>query len=561
MNMKKLLALVLSLMLLMTCTAFAEVKWTEEEYTLHADIRTNLESDYSGKTVILHSNDIHGRIDGYAYIAGLRDYLESIGAEVVLVDCGDFSQGTVYVNLSKGKNAVKMMNAVKYDVATLGNHEFDFGFEQLKENLAEANFQTICCNVHLDETGESILPAAAFLNTRSGLKLGFVGVVTPETVTKVNPTYVSMLTFSTFDKLTADIQAAVDQVRDQSDLVIALMHLGVDEESANNGYRSADQMKKLSGIDIALDGHSHTRMTCGEDGELLQSTGCYFECIGMVVIDNETKKVEDHFILPTYRENGLYSFNYVNEDVKAASDSITAEVDKEYSTVFAHTQVRLIGEKTDVRTGETNLGDLITDAMAWYVLREGGIEQTEPANVVAITNGGSIRTSIEAGDITKKDINTVMPFGNTVAVVYLTGEELLEVLEASTFCTPEKVGGYPQTSGMEWTLDTTKAYDQGELYMLDGKESAYYAPASINRVSITSVNGQPFDPKATYAVVTNNFCAIGGDTYNVMHNTKEQFDTGILMEMAVNSYIEEVLGGEVTEEAYGKPAGRITQIR
>ena len=154
----------------------------------------------------------------------------------------------------------------------------------------------------------------------------------------------------------------------------------------------------------------------------------------------------------------------------------------------------------------------------------------------------------------------MLPFGNTVAVVYVTGAELLEALEASTFCTPDAIGGYPQTSGIEWTLDTTKAFDQGNVYTLDGKESSYFAPASINRVTITKINGEPFNPEATYAVVTNNFCAAGGDTYNVFARSSASFDTGIPMDEAVMAYVAEVLQGKVTAEAYGQPRGSETQI-
>ena len=252
----------------------------------------------------------------------------------------------------------------------------------------------------------------------------------------------------------------------------------------------------------------------------------------------------------------------MNDDVKAVSDAITAKVDEEYSAVFATTEVLLNGAKAPGnRTEETNLGDLITDAMVWSVVKEGGIEQVEPNAVVGITNGGGIRATIEAGDITKKDINTVLPFGNTVAVVYVTGAELLEALEASTYCTPEAIGGFPQTSGINWTVDTTTPYDQGEVYVLDGKESSYFAPASIKRVSIVSVNGNPFDPDATYAVVTNNFCAVGGDTYNVFFRSSSRFDTGIPMDEAVMAYVSEALEGKITDEAYGQPRGSLSIIQ
>ncbi len=562
--MRKLLALVLSLCLLLgCCAAFSEdAEWIAADFTAHADIRYELAGDYTGKTVILHSNDVHGQIDGYAYIAGLRDYFKSLGAEVILVDAGDYSQGSIYVSSSKGAVAVEMMNAAGYDVVTLGNHEFDFGYPQLMENLSKAEFQTVCASITLDETGETILPASAVITTEGGLKIAFVGVETPETVTKVNPGLINMITFAAFEKLAETTQKAIDDVRGEADLVIGLCHLGVDAESKLNEYRSIDLLQKVTGFDLVIDGHSHTVMTAGQNGESIQSTGTKFAYIGVIVIDNEAKGIEAGFLVPTYLGSKLYSFKYIDEAVLAKAQEITAQVDAEYNAVFATTEVRLNGDKAPGnRTEETNLGDLITDAMVWSVVKEGGIEQVEPNAVVGITNGGGIRATINEGDISKKDINTVLPFGNTVAVVYVTGAELLEALEASTFCTPESVGGYPQTSGIEWTLDTTKEFDKGDVYVLDGKESSYFAPASINRVTITAINGEPFDVNATYAVVTNNFCAAGGDTYNVFARSSASFDTGIPMDEAVMAYVGEVLNGTITADAYGAPRGSATQIQ
>ena len=242
--------------------------------------------------------------------------------------------------------------------------------------------------------------------------------------------------------------------------------------------------------------------------------------------------------------------------------SIKANVDAEYAQVFATSDVLLNGERAPGnRTEETNLGDLITDAMVWSVVKEGGIENAEPNAIVGITNGGGIRASVQAGDITKNDIVTVLPFGNTVAVIYVTGEELLEALEASTYATPDAIGGFPQTSGILWSIDTSKEYAQGNLYMVGGKETTYYAPASINRVTIESINGERFDPTKIYAVVTNNFCAAGGDTYAVFdraYNEGSGFDTGIPMDQALMDYITTELGGKITAEAYGAPEGRLT---
>ena len=550
---KKLLSLllVLALALTMSATAFADY------YSSLLPAVKTIPSEYTGKTIILHSNDVHGAIDGYAYMTALKQkFLDAGASDVLLVDAGDFSQGTPYVSVTKGAAAIDMMNAAGYDVVTLGNHEFDFGYTQLMENLKSAEFTTLCCNVYLDETGETILPGSTVVETAGGLKIGFIGVETPETATKVNPGLIGEINFATFDKLYEAAQQAVDGIRDDSDIVIALTHLGMEPEGAHNGYRSADLMDHLTGVDFAIDGHAHYVMTTTEDGKPIQSTGTKFAYVGVVVIDDESHNIEDNFLLDTAKLAK-------DEEVDAKAQEIMASIDEVYGAPFATTEVELKGEKADSRTHETNLGDLITDAMVWSVVKEGGIEQVEPNHVVGITNGGGIRVTLQPGDISMSDINTVLPFGNTVTVIYVTGEELLEALEASTFCTPETIGGYPQTSGIEWTLDTTVEYDQGDVYTLDGKESSYFAPASIKRVTISAINGEPFDPAATYAVVTNNFCAAGGDTYNVFNRAYVEgsgFDTGIPMDQAVMAYITEVLEGKITAEQYGEPRGSATQI-
>ena len=549
---RKLLALVLSLVMVFAIAIPASADY---DYAANANI---VYSSFEGKTVILHSNDVHGALAGYAYMPALKAQFEAAGAEVYMVDAGDFSQGTVYVSSSLGASAVTMMNAAGYDIVTLGNHEFDFGYQQLKQNLSSAKFSVICANVYLDETGETIYEPTKMIETASGLKLGFFGMETPETATKVNPALITEISFSTFDDLYASAQLAVDSLKEQeADLVIGICHLGVDAESAANGYRSIDLYEKVPGIDFIIDGHSHTVMTSGENGEPIQSTGTKFANIGVVVIDNETKQIEGHYLMDT---RGLAE----DPTVAAVAKGIMDTVDAAYNTPFATSEVFLNGERDPGnRTEETNLGDLITDAMVWKVRSTGGIEEYYEAPLVGVTNGGGIRASIEAGDVTKKDINTVLPFGNTVAVIYTTGAELLEALEASTFSTPEAIGGFPQTSGIEWVLDTTVPFDQGEVYTLNGKEGSYYAPASIKRVTIKSINGEPFDENAIYGVVTNNFCAAGGDTYNVLNRAFSQgfgFDTGIPMDEAVMEYVTEVLGGVIGQE-YAEPSGLATQIR
>ena len=548
--LKQLFAMLLALILIVA-TGVTHVQVHAED--LSADVRTilNIPMDLSGKTIIIHTNDIHGAISRYAYVASLRDNLKGRGADVILVDAGDFSQGTPYVSTNKGLDAITMMNAAGYDFVTLGNHEFDYGYDQLRSNLNFAKFKVLCANI-LNPDGNNLFTPNAIYTGPSGLRIGFFGMETPETRTKVNPSMIKGLNFLNKSDNYVCAQAQVDELKTQgADLVICLSHLGVDEESALDGNRSVDLYANTNGIDFMIDGHSHTVMTAGSAGEPVQSTGTKCDNIGIVQIDNATKTIDDHYLITLE--------NLAQEVTTSANANLIFQrVNSEYDKVLGHTAIDLNGQKDPGnRTQETNLGDLITDALKWSVLKEKDALSVDEDHVVAITNGGGIRASIDAGAITKNDINTVLPFGNTVAVVYVTGEELLEVLEASTFCTPSAIGGYPQTSGIKFTIDTTKPYQQGEAY----PDSTYYAPAAITRVTIESINGKPFSLTDTYAVVTNNFCAAGGDTYYRFLSASDQFDTGIVMDEAVMEYVSEVLGGNVTADKYGDVRGDQTIIR
>ena len=508
-----------------------------------ADTDSEAKAEMAGKTVILHTNDVHGAIEGYAYITALKADYEAKGAEVILVDAGDYSQGEVYVSDTKGLDAVEMMNVTGYDVVTLGNHEFDYGYAQLKENMTKADFKILCANVY-GEDGTPIFDANYTYTTKSGVKIGFFGMETPEAQTKANPALIKGLKFDTDLKAVAEKQ--LEALKDD-DVVIALSHLGVDDSS--KPYTSYDLYNAAKGIDFIIDGHSHSVMTKGKNGEPIQSTGTKFANIGVIVIDDASKKIES---------NSLYE---IKEDtakdaaVAAAAQKIIDRIDKEYGAVFAKSKVELNGAKAPNgnRDGETNNGDLITDAMLWKVMQNKEGLTVNEDHVVAITNGGGIRAAIKVGDVTKKDIKTVLPFGNTIEVIYVTGNELLEALEASTFCVPESIGGFPQVSGISYTISTGAVYDaNAETY----PASTYYGPKSINRVTINSINGKDFKANDTYAVVTNNFCAEGGDTYYAFAAATSKFDTGVTLDMAVMDYITTKLKGVIGEQ-YAAPQGRI----
>lgn len=506
--------------------------------------------ELDGKTVILHSNDVHGAISGYANMAGLAAEYKAKGAEVILADAGDYSQGAVSVSSNKGLNAVTLMNKVGYDVATLGNHEFDYGYEQLTKNLKVADFENICCNI-VGADGKKLFEGSTVITTESGLKIGFIGVNTPETSTKANPALIKGLSWLSGDKMIEAVNAEAAALEGKADVVIVLAHLGVDGQSAPN--RSTDLLAGVKGVDFIIDGHSHTVMPATK-AEPIQSTGTKFEYIGVVVIDNKTKAIESNELVKVTAETAS------DAAVAAAVKEINDKIDAEYGEVFAKSEVTLNGERAyseetklyGNRDGETNLGDLITDAMLWKINEQGGVT-VDADHILAVTNGGGIRASIAAGDITKKAVNEVLPFGNTLAVVYVTGAELLEALEASTYCSPDSaVGGFPQVAGIEYTIDVTKEFDGGDKY--PGTEVV--APKSIQRVTIDSINGKAFDAKATYAVVTNNFVAAGGDTYHVFAAAAAQFDTGFSLDEVVMEYIKTELKGVVGEQ-YKDPQGRI----
>lgn len=500
--------------------------------------------EYNGKTIILHTNDVHGEIAKYANVAGIKNDFESKGADVILVDAGDYLQGSTYVAESKGVSAITMMNAVGYDVATIGNHEFDYGWGNLVDVTKNAQFEIVCSNVYTES--KLMFESNYTYTTDSGLKVGFFGLDTPETMTQTNPEMVKGVTFESGEDLYA---TATQQVKALAgdDVVICLTHLGVSDQTKPN--RSEDVYAKTSGIDFIIDGHSHTVMEQGENGEPIQSTGTKLANVGVIVIDNSTKKIEDNYLMPITADSPI------DASVKAVSDGIIDEINKEYGQVFAKSEVELNGDRNPGnRTSETNLGDLITDAMRWKILDQDKTISVPESNVVAIVNGGGIRAWIHAGDVTKNDVFTVLPFGNTLCVVYVTGAELLEALEASTFAIPGENGGFPHVSGISYTINSYKPYDPNEETY---PNSTYYGPKSINRIKINDIGGKKFKKDATYAVITSNFIANGGDTYYAFARAESKYDTGIALDQVVMDYITEVLGG-VIDSRYENPQGRIT---
>lgn len=519
--------------------------------------------DVDGCLVIIHTNDTHGRdmaedgILGTAAIAQLKKDYEAAGADTLLLSAGDVCQGTALVNQSQGADAIAFMNLAGYDAMCPGNHEFDWGMDNLKALINDARFPVLAANIVYRNNKSVVFDSKRIFTTRSGLKVGVFGLVTPETATKANPEKMKDLEFLQGKSLYECAQNQVDQLRDSGcDLIVALGHLGVDEESAATGNRSVDVVNHVDGIDLFIDGHSHTAMENGVPVDrdacpsfkntsktLIVSTGSGLEHAGVVTYDPSTKKLSAQLV-------SAESYTGKDKTVDAAVKVKNDEINKKLGRVFAKTEVTLNGDRDPGnRTQETNLGDFAADAIRWSANKS--IGGTVDA---AITNGGGIRESIPAGDISMLDMKTVFPFGNQVAVMEITGQGLLEALEAATYCAPEALGAFPQVSGITFTLDTSKPYRNGAAY------GTYYECANPGtRVRDVMVGGVPLDLERTYTIATNDFSASGGDTYYPFKEAYADngYETGVSLEDALVDYTTHALNGVITAQQYGQPAGRI----
>ena len=534
----KLLALALSLALLLSLAV----------PVCAAETTTSTTKDLTGHIVILHTNDVHGGIAGYAKLTAAKESYTASGAYTLLVDAGDYIQGDPTVSASQGKTAIELMNSTGYDAATVGNHEFDYGYANLKAISAQANFPILAANVQYN--GATAFDSHTIFTAANGKKIGVFGLETPETATKAHPAKIQGVTFVGGQDMMKLAQTEVDTLKAAGcDYVICLGHLGIDAESTGN--RSIDVLNAVTGIDVFLDGHSHSTLDqikaatngTGKVGNAyLTSTGTKLANVGVVDIAPDGTITTSNVPLDTLTAE--------NADTAAVIQRIQQQIDADYGAVFAQSEVQLNGEKAQVRTGETNLGDLITDAMLWQA---GTLGEKVDA---AVNNGGGIRASLSVGGLTKKDINTVLPFGNTLYLVKLTGAQLLEALEASTCSLPESIGAFPQVSGIEYTVNTGAKFSSTENY----PGSTYGKPNAVNRVTIQSVGGAAFDLAETYTIVTNDFLGAGGDTYYTFKSSPVGYDTGVPLDEVLMDYITAQCKGTITKAAYGQTAGRIHMI-
>ncbi|MDO5062732.1 MAG: 5'-nucleotidase C-terminal domain-containing protein [Peptostreptococcaceae bacterium] len=487
--MKRFISKVVAATMLAT-TIFSSSAFAAEEKTL----------------TIIHTNDVHAAVvdNGKSQIgfAKLGTYVEELRKkdEILVLDAGDMIQGLPIANLEKGKSIISMANEIGYDAMAVGNHEFDFGTNNLFEIEKGFNFPMLSNNVMKD--GKLVFKPYIVKEVK-GLKVGIFGISTPETAFKTHPENVVGYEFSDMVKASKD---SVDKLRnvEKVDIVIALAHLGLYE----GDYTSDIIAKNVPGIDLIIDGHSHTMLDKGleESGTLIISTGSSMKAIGKVDLKIVDKKVVE-------RTATLLKYDDV-KDVKpeqAIVDAIKKVEEKQkviLDKVVGKAAVDLVGDREIVRTGESNLGQLATAAM---------LDLTKAD--VAITNGGGIRASIKAGDITMRDMVTVFPFGNIIMVKEVKGSDIVAALEHGTNEYPNEKGAFPHVGGVTFTLRVN-------------------APVG-KRVTDVKIGGQPIDLNKTYKVATNDFMAAGGDGYTMFKPYPSKAEYNTLMDTLLD-YVKKV---------------------
>ena len=461
------------------------------------------ENQPSEDIAILYTNDVHTYIDGplsYDVIAAVKSELRKQYKYVLLVDAGDHVQGTAYGSMDKGETVIKLMNAAGYDLATLGNHEFDYGMEGCQQIQQWAEFPYVSCNFYEEADGvrgENVLPSYQIFELGQE-KLAIVGITTPESFTKSTPAYFQdengnyIYGISGGEDgaaLYADVQAAIDQAAaDGATKVIALGHLG--DDKASQPWTSEETIANVSGLTAFIDGHSHSTVegkeVADKDGNnvMLSQTGQYFDRIGLMVISAETGEVSTDFIEyeeiletvmgedgnPVKDEDGnevtevvgyklvsdLYTGAEWCSDASVASikDAWMKKIDEQLGTVIGSTALTLdnyaSNETRLVRSQETNTGDFAADAL-YYLFDSMDMDVD-----VAIMNGGGVRNTAITGDISYQTCKSIHTFGNVACLQTITGQQLLDALEwgARTAGTGEECGGFLQVSGITYKIDT-----------------------------------------------------------------------------------------------------------
>ena len=468
---------------------------------------------------ILYTNDVHTYIDKqspkltYAAIADLKQSYQNAGKDVLLVDAGDHVQGTAYGSMDEGASIIKLMNAAGYDVATPGNHEFDYGMDRAKAIMKEADFPYLSCNWVDLRTTLRVLPSVKVF-VRGGRRIAFVGVTTPETFTKSTPAYFMDKAQRKYiydiqggedgKKLYDAVQKAIDKAKLLADVVIGLGHLGVDPSSSP--WTSEEVIAHTSGFDAFIDGHSHTVMEnkqvqdASGKAVTLTQTGSYFANVGeMTIAADRTITTK---LIPTHEGMDAGIAAMQTGWVNTVDDMLGEKIAVGDSDFYVSDPAT---GKRRIRSAETNLGDFVADGIYTY------FNEVEKLHCdVAIMNGGGIRADVPAGDWTFKTCKQVSPFGNVACLMSVTGKQIQDALEfAARFAGEDgkENGGFLQVAGATYEIHTdipnTVQTDEKNVWI----GSAIGTPRVQNVKIYDKASGSylPLDPGATYALAGMNY--------------------------------------------------------
>ena len=468
---------------------------------------------------ILYTNDVHTYIDNkspkptYAAIAALKKSIEDTGRDVLLVDAGDHIQGTAYGSMDDGATIIELMNEAGYDLATPGNHEFDYGMARAKAVLQEADFPYVSCNWVDLRTGLNVLPSVKFFFV-GGRKIAFVGVTTPETFTKSTPAYFmndaqtkyiyDILGGEDGQKLYDAVQKAIDKAEFWgADTIIGLGHLGVDPSSSP--WTSEEVIAHTHGFTAFIDGHSHTVMAnkqvtdASGKAVTLTQTGSYFKNIGKMTVGADGTITTE--LIDTYEGLDAAVAATASNWISAVDDMLGEEIAVGDTKFYINDPAT---GKRRIRSGETNLGDFVADGIYTY------FNEIEELHCdIAIMNGGGIRTDVEAGPWSFKTCKTVSPFGNVACLMSVTGQQIQDALEfGARFAGAEgkENGGFLQVAGARYTIHTgtPNTVQTNEKNVWTGSA----ATPRVSNVEIydkTTGTYQPLDPNATYALAGMNY--------------------------------------------------------
>ena len=468
---------------------------------------------------ILYTNDVHTYIDKqspkltYAAIADLKQSYQNAGKDVLLVDAGDHVQGTAYGSMDEGASIIKLMNAAGYDVATPGNHEFDYGMDRAKAIMKEADFPYLSCNWVDLRTTLRVLPSVKVF-VRGGRRIAFVGVTTPETFTKSTPAYFMDKAQRKYiydiqggedgKKLYDAVQKAIDKAKLLADVVIGLGHLGVDPSSSP--WTSEEVIAHTSGFDAFIDGHSHTVMEnkqvqdASGKAVTLTQTGSYFANVGEMTIAADGTITTK--LIPTHEGMDAGIAAMQTSWVNTVDDMLGEKIAVGDSDFYVSDPAT---GKRRIRSAETNLGDFVADGIYTY------FNEVEKLHCdVAIMNGGGIRADVPAGDWTFKTCKQISPFGNVACLMSVTGKQIQDALEfAARFAGEDgkENGGFLQVAGATYEIHT----DIPNTVQTDDKNvwigSATGTPRVQNVKIYDKASGSylPLDPGATYALAGMNY--------------------------------------------------------